>query len=346
MRAVRYFLHRKTDASQTALHLFRALLRECTYLPDPNARKIIHKHVVSRFQAYVPPPWSRPWELRRYSAVISQRLPRLLKKAEKSLRDLKRANFGHPHPLSRVLALTYGRIGPRRHQMLQELKVADGPRHTGEFETVIKAHSGPKMERVPRPSEKLLALLESQSQQPKGNFTLRAFKKKWHLRIPEKNNWGRPLPLRRVRNMQRRWYAGVLNRLMPPLPKSEWIYLSKIVNREVPFRGPIPRRGNISSTEDGLSSYRGVDNISRPHVISGRFMRRLLALLFRQCPLMERDQGASRNWRIQWGNVSRKSQIRLQQSAGIDIRSLFGGVDELGDIGGGLRQRERERLQP
>jgi hypothetical protein len=39
-------------SSQEVLHTLRALLRECTYLPDAQARSHLSQHILSRFRAY------------------------------------------------------------------------------------------------------------------------------------------------------------------------------------------------------------------------------------------------------------------------------------------------------
>lgn len=56
--------------SLTVLHIFRALLRQCTYLPDPAARQYMHRHIVSRFRDYHPQS-TLPFTSRRHKSTPS-----------------------------------------------------------------------------------------------------------------------------------------------------------------------------------------------------------------------------------------------------------------------------------
>src|SRR5262249_20872833 len=102
------------------LHIYRALLRECTYLPDPIARDYLRKHVISSFRAYIPsrppkPPNAKP------NLLTPERKTRALRRARHGLYTLQRANVGHTKSLLRVLCLSYGQTGARRHELLKPL---------------------------------------------------------------------------------------------------------------------------------------------------------------------------------------------------------------------------------
>jgi hypothetical protein len=69
-----------------ARHLFRAILRESTYLPDPQARIHIATHATARFREYS--PGHKPDD------ILIQRRRLQLDDARKSLSELRRANQG------------------------------------------------------------------------------------------------------------------------------------------------------------------------------------------------------------------------------------------------------------
>jgi len=84
-------------------HLFRAILREATYLPDQQARIYVATHAAARFREYS--PGHKPDD------VLKQRRHSQLDNARKSLSELRRANQGELKPLLKLLHLTYARIG-------------------------------------------------------------------------------------------------------------------------------------------------------------------------------------------------------------------------------------------
>ena len=116
-----------TSPAAKARHLLRALLRECTYLPDRRARGFFHDYVISSFRSYqgLLPRIERSKKDKEQLKLLLQRGKNLLDKASKWQKLLSRANCGHHHPLRQVMRYTYGRVGPRRHSLLQELRLAD-----------------------------------------------------------------------------------------------------------------------------------------------------------------------------------------------------------------------------
>lgn len=312
------------------INLFRAILRECTYLPDPNARKFFRNHVVARFRAYCPRPYKDKRQSFKKTATIIQRRPQLLNKAQRSLRYLQRANHGHPQQLIRVLAMTYGRTGPRRHELLQDLKAPDSPASTNALQNALQQRTEPANQQVPHPSQKLLALLKSQLQQKETVF-MRTPVKRFEPQIPKTNAWGRPTPIKRVRNIKRRWYAETLDRIMPPLPEVEWNMLRRLTIGETPFPRPVPRRGPSGEQGVGLESYKSEGSMTRPHDINARYMRRLWAKIYQQCPNMQKDPNKSSGWRITWPELKRGTAIGLNMDAYAST-GLFDGVDEGGKV--------------
>lgn len=331
-------------ASLEPLQLYRALLRECTYLPDPNARVFVHNHVVKRFRRYCPRPSTKP-DLgpprRKWidPLLIAKRRPTLLRTAADALRTLYRANCGHRNMLDKILAMTYGRTGPRKRELIGELMPKKG--------TITRA--GRRKDNIPEPSPKLLAILSSQASNNSVHFPRKVLRH-WQLKIPEKNKWGRPLPLCRVRNIKRRWFVDVLDKVLVPLPAEEWFVLQQRVNGEIPYEGPVARRTGSTSQalQSGLQAYRRERRISRPHNLTRRFMRRLWERTFAQCPLVTHDPQKPMGWNVEWGKAKKEMPFGLQKAATAKDSSLegnvmgfFEGVNDFGEIEGGKKQSNR-----
>lgn len=312
------------------IHLFRALLRQCTYLPDPAARVYLRGHIVSRFRDYYPgsiPP-SRKFR-RKPHKLIERRRPGLLKTARKGLLYLQRANDGHLQHLGKVLSMTYGRIGKRRHQLLKDLKIPDIPVDAAAIEKL----SDPRSHGVPQPSQQLLALIRSQARRKLSHFS-RSNRPTLAPQIPEKNNWGRAMPVKRVRNIKRRWYAQSLDRIMPPLPETEWKRLRMLATGEITWEGHVPRRGSIGKENYTKGIVRGQGYTSTPHDLTQRYMRRLWAKIFMQCPLMKTDPIVKTGWEVKWGDVKAGKDFALlskDQGPGAAL-AMFEGVDESGKL--------------
>lgn len=261
-----------------ARHLLRALLRQCTYLPDDAARHYAHSFIIERFRRYYPrPPESVSFTIKRRSTIIKQ--------AYKALTLLERANNGHYSHLLKVLSMTYGRIGKRRHEMLQEvilLRPANGdivaaqnvPKDEKALKSPCPSINFPALDSIralqlvepggvqapDRPStitkphdvtelvlgERLEALAKSQRLQNKLFFVKRQIKS-LKSDIPLQNRWGRPMPHKRAKNLKKRWYADILDKTQPPLPEWEWNRLRDLIRGRIPWEGTVPRRARIAS---------------------------------------------------------------------------------------------------
>ena len=324
--------------SLAVLHIFRALLRQCTYLPDPAARQYMHSHIVSRFRDYHPrstlPPTSRR---HKPPALVQQRLPYLLRTARRGLIFLRRANDGHIRHLRGVLAMTYGRIGKRRHQLLANLKIPDVPVD----QSAVKKFLEPGNQRVPRPSKQLMALVKSQAKRKTFDTSFRRNAPRIEPEIPKENIWGRPMPIRRVRNYKRRWYAETLHRVMPPLPQAEWEKLLMRGSGQLPWEGPVTRRKWVGGPDDEGQTHLVGEKVkgptrgtcSNPHRITRKYMRRLWAKISANCPLMKPNVGSKSGWEVVWGNVYEPGETKF--TLGPASRSgydMFGGVDEKGKV--------------
>lgn len=313
------------------LHLLRALLRECTYLPDSAARERMHKDVIARFR----------------SQRSSSSLPRqtnLLQAARKALSLLRRANDGRTAALFKVLALTYGRTGKRRHILLQSVLEPDIPAdHTAV--AALSASAKPKTAES-EVSPRFQALLNSQADRPGLSLIKPAFKSA-RPAIPEMNAWRRPVPACRVRNIKKRWLHKMKDRAMPPLPKSEMERLRCLVHGELKWDGPVPRRAHArtSSSDRGDSTldilvrsriparqvFPGRNtNSGNPHIITKRLMRRLWGRILTQCPsLIWNDRRKS--WEVEWGIVRDSKDTEPADTAILEL-NLFDGVDDKGRL--------------
>ena len=341
--------------------LFRALLRQCSYLPDDAARCYCHTSIVKRYRRYHPRPPVTP------SLTVQRRL-QAIKQARKALALLERANDGYSSHLLKVLSMTYARIGKRRRQILSELHSSAIPKdedsaasfcipindeddklaraaQIGEraalqasnqsFPSIVRSDWGPFL------GDRLEALAKSQKKH--GQFqSINKQIRKVVPDIPRTNDWGRPMPLKRVLNLKNKWFANILKKIQPPLGEEEWNRLRDLAIGRIPWKGPVRRRTKIASncakTTPSLDSGQNGGQISQPrhkrplksnpHNITRRFMRALWTQVFVQCPKMRWD-AAQNTWLVTWGDSSVHDEIVLNTSTPVDD-CMFQGVNDQG----------------
>lgn len=296
-------------SSPEGLHTLRALLRECTYLPDPYARKYLSQHILSRFRAY---------NLKNKDVVDAAweaRLQTQRQAAQSALNQLRRASRGAWQPLMKALLLAYGRIGKRRWDLMRPLLPAEGQdgNSAGKARTDnIVDEDGEKA--LPSLTPQLRALLLSHARAEPPTLTrLNPHVKKMEPDVPELNSWLRPMPQKRVRNLTKRWYRSLLERVLPPLPKDEWERLKGLAEGKVE-EGVVMERRSRKVEEVGAGA--GVSTalqtivaggrapVIQPqrdfHRITPRLMRNMWVQVFKQCPMMEWD-GEGKRWVVIWG---------------------------------------------
>jgi len=282
--------------SKEARHLLRAILRECTYLPDIDARLAIKKQVLHTFrstQRKLPAFYkldvstsTTENESSPQRQDAERKISNWLNKGYKGLRFLQRANEGELRPLAKVLHYTYGRGGPRRHELLRSLLTPDAlisdSRALESHLQAIQDHQLPTkwtLTTVPVPAAdifdipvlkndvlqyqvsnrygKLQALLYSQSKselpEPPGRPI--AIIKSHLCTLPAKNTWGRSMPRKRVKNMVHKWYNKVFSRLLPPLPEHEWIRLQGKINGTIKWDGAPHRRARPVIKPETLTTF-------------------------------------------------------------------------------------------
>lgn len=335
-------------------HILRALLRQCTYLPDSSARHYFRNHVVARFRKYDPrPPISSDLKLRLQQIKVRKDL---IKKARKGLVFLERANNGYPRHLEKVLAMTYGRRGRRKRELLQRLMQDTPPRQ----ELLKKLVPFPVRDAKPMFGAQLDALLKAQRRfevhvKSEGSGKLRHSQRLGSMRpqIPQTNIWGRPMPMKRVNNLKAKWYAELLDTILPPLPKEEWERLRDLATGKK-REGLVRRRKRAGMNETGFNDIpyaepssmlmsrppsdtleiskmernRGV--VTNPHWLTPRSMRRMWASIFGQCSYMTWD-AVEKKWIVEWGGQPKKTDGVNIHAPPLNM-SLFEGVDENGHV--------------
>ncbi|PLN79282.1 hypothetical protein BDW42DRAFT_173071 [Aspergillus taichungensis] len=289
--------------------LYRCLLRECSYLPDPVARSYMHSYVVQRFRRYCQPTvkddlkddWNRQ--------------SRLLRTGKQKLSILTRANEGYIKPFEKVLGLAYGREGPQRHAWLNKMIESDVPANNEEVEELMRQPS--QFEDGWNPPKIVIELLRSQQ----GNATLQQLRHKQAKQaapVMRKNAWGKDPCLRRRRNIRRTWYTKVKAGLLPPMPDTERATLVGLLSGEIPWNAPA-RRKKARSTEQAKATEEeavlnktlllygpkkgntfGRSAKGRPHTFTLRFMRRSWRRILAMTP------------EIEWNNPVNRRSIRWE----------------------------------
>ncbi|KAL8727690.1 MAG: hypothetical protein Q9181_005615 [Wetmoreana brouardii] len=313
-------------------------------------------HVTERFHAYHRAhrtPDGRIIHLRRKKLVSDA-----LKDARKSLKYLQRANDGHVQHLYTVLAMTYGRVGKRRRQLMSKLQalspVDDDSSVAVLSQQVLHQKLGNQRTKVPQLSDEALAILKSQVKQDSTRFD-RARLKESQPHVPAVNAWGRPFPERRKANFIKRWYAMTLERLMPPLEVSEWERLRGLATGGIRWPGPIKRRklgtrAQIERPRDTASlplalrvPHRLTSSIERvmdkgfhkdtrtnPHNFSPRFMRSMWSRVFRKCPRLDWSD-EKKKWMVTWGSIGKEAELSLDPQRTVPW-DMFADVDDHGRV--------------
>ncbi|RSL48945.1 hypothetical protein CEP53_009347 [Fusarium sp. AF-6] len=246
------------------LHLYRHLLRECSYLP-PVFSPTITSIIRTRFRNH-----------RRNDSVTKKRRA----KASNALRTLRAANSGDKPSMEKLVYHGFGRMGFRRRKLVTDFVRPEGPNDSDALEALIdgttdtaaakvsKALHGQKgspndtdataskaaNEKVEekRPAgrwnnkpvhirndfyekwdlDKVTSLLESQRELQK-NSNLSWLKRKIKgLKpsgaVPHTNLWGSPPALNVVRAKEAHFWRRAINKMMAPLSNGEWDLLEQL----------------------------------------------------------------------------------------------------------------------
>lgn len=218
------------ELKQRPLHLYRHLLREASYLP-PVCRERIEPRIrlLFRRNRREPEPTRR------------------LRGALHGLRNLRAANVGDIDRMRRVLMLTFGRIGWRRHELLAELHRAEQPDNSAQLEAQLKeTPAGTTRDWLDSwDKEALLTLAKSQAgrnlrSSPRPHPVLKKLDPR--KAVPPINVWGKPFSEKPARAKEKKWWKQVENRILPPLPRSEWDLLKQLATGQAGPQWAVPPR--------------------------------------------------------------------------------------------------------
>ena len=315
-------------------HLFRALLRECSYLPDPIAKEYFKKHVVTRFRRH----WTARGSETSKSPPSKERQRQLLKTARKGLGTLTHANDGDHRPLYKVLSFAYGRSGRRRRDLISELQAPETTANVISTLPIPDLANVGSNAKVPRLTPQAEAIARSQANHGVSRDH-KALLRHVQPKIPEKNAWMRPMPQVRVKNMTAEWYANTLDRLLPPLPDRDLLFLQRLVRREEPWSAPAFRLAALFSkpTRSGGKSKISPKRAGGQRLIPRRMMQRLWTRVLALCPVLSWNEKKP-GWIVTWGDADVKPQ---KVSTITTPTRLFDGVDENGRV-----LKKRSALDP
>lgn len=319
-------------------HVLRGILRECTYLPDQFAASWIRQHALSRFRTYEArnrkhagdATYEKRLEIvRRKSRQAMYQLQRANEGDRKMLMKALSMAYGRigkrrRELLQPLISVIDHKVEGKASAEDYAAKLLDASTHgsTSASQSTTSAptaNKGPVKDRAIGPVKAqvkayindlpaaLRALVQSQITASPPTIARRN-PRRLGVEIPELNTWMKPMPDVRVKNQLSDWYANLLSTVQPPLPDNEWDQLRALALGITRAQPPIPRRKNLAPPPSVLEMVvnRGKlpKNLFRKdyaHNINPRFMQRLWAEVFSQCPLMRYDS-AKDKWNVIWGH--------------------------------------------
>ena len=238
--------------------LLRSLLREATYLPDPAARFWVAQKIRYEFR-------------RNAKETKLDRISTSIKYAKRQLSFIRRANLGRLALLLKIIRMTYGRTGERRHDLLnkylhllpstelvgtkcavEEDKSSNkspwkSPANPRQIVAIPKVKGDKNVFDLSDNYARLRQLLKSQS-------AALGIPRRLLLEIPLENAWFRPMPLVRIKNKVNKWLLSLLAVAQPPLPFAEWESLRLkawgMVDTEIPIKRRVAAKPTISESQN------------------------------------------------------------------------------------------------
>jgi len=332
---------------QHPLHIYRHLLREASYLP-PVCRPFVVSRLGSRF--------------RKHKDAESPQ--RHLQEARHRLRSLRAANAGDTRRMRRILALAFGRIGPRRRELMEILRRHDSPADTAALEAQVRDADAPLKTRPTDWLDKwnqarLLAFARTQAQvkvfhSPRPEVTDKQLQPS--LAVPAVGVWGRPLAEKVARTKERKWWIALANRLLPPVTKGEWDLLQALSTGTAgkewdmpPRRTPVPSDRAAGTNDDWeweRYATEAIRSVDRPqsrkfralhgnadhstvgiHSWTPRSWRRLYEGIWQLTATMENSDEQPGKWNIKWGRGNTQPTVASNLH-----REFFEGVDSTGKL--------------
>ena len=295
-----------TAPCRNPLHLYRALLRESSYLFHPAAQEFHHRHITWSFRRQQ----VKEAEPRATSdhdgllPLLSKNESRQMRRGRRYLYMLQRANQGYTGAVLNVLKMTFARKGKRRRELLKEIMApspADimGPDQGAPSPTLFSRHW--------RPPAKFTMLLRSQSKLQ--SFLDARGRIKPQPKVPERNRWNKPFPESRIKGMMREWYAKHADTLLPPLEEQEWLAIYKTATDPARSNWNVPQRRRQASVPvfasmPGSSDLFDISSLVKtspqavepqhskrisailrnPHHLTPRYMRRMMVRTLQNIP--------------------------------------------------------------
>lgn len=300
------------------MRLYRHLLREARYFPDPVARRYMESHLSQAFR-------------------VASGSDLNITAARQALFLLRNANAGHVRCLQQALLVGYGRVGQRRYMLLEPFF---GPL-TGKSKKEVEMPGLNYGARIEAPKNwavqpSLQSLVESQWR----NLVVRASKLTPVITRPNPPTFqGQTgLSLKYISSKQRAdaYYNTMVKRLLPPLPQTEWDTLHGLIVGTEPWARPRRRyrpqslrknldRDPILSLPPGRIEKARQLLGARPTKITRSLMTRLWESVIRVTPRLLWTDGGK--WQVAWGKPDIAVPIfRTIPSASVKV--IFGGVDQ------------------
>jgi hypothetical protein len=332
-------------------HVLRGILRECTYFPDQFAASWIRQHALMRFRTYEAKNKKHASDeehnkrletIRRKSRQGLYQMRRANEGDRKMLLKALSMAYGRVgkrrrellSPLLPVVSSSEdsgafsddhlddaeydsSQTSPKATESRTATSTRDKQSSKGRTDGPVKTQVKEFVAGLPL---ELRTLVQSQITASPPTIARRN-PRRLGVEIPELNTWYKPMPAVRVKNQLSKWYATLLSSVQPPLPEQEWLRLRDLALGNTRAEPPIPRRVQLTPPPSVLEMtvMRGKlpEELLRKdyaHKMTPRFMRRVWADVFSQCPLMKYDS-TNGSWKVTWGHHALQSQ---SESAGAD----------------------------
>ncbi|KAK8128680.1 hypothetical protein PG984_009788 [Apiospora sp. TS-2023a] len=234
----------------SAIHLYRHLLREATYVP----------------------PYCRPWVTERIRSKFRDNRRPNIHKAHQSLRYLRSANAGHIGRTIHLCFLASGRLGKRRRQLASSFLAKEPAEDSEALEQkpLFPSTTANGSNHKPQPEdslieswldnwdvEKIKAIARAQVQSPNTNWP-KQMRKKYDPAsvLPKTNAWGNPFKPKVIKRKEQKHYANVLADVMPPVPQGEWDLLQALSSGQAETKMfDVPTRRAVATTPVAVPNF-------------------------------------------------------------------------------------------
>ena len=358
-------------------HAYRSLLRATTYLPDSAARTYIHNHIVASFRSVA--------NKIKFRVVNGQRIGHLIyryhrdthiNKVWQKTRHLERAADCNIAELEKILYITYGRAGKRRRELVQQLLLTEEhalPQDESALSDLISGRPEENNPKKHQPTSKIHAFLRSQQ----ANHPIATSKPKIRNlvpQIPKETLWGRPVPLSRQKRMRKRFWADILDKVLPPVPEHEWNRLRDFATGAIPIEDLPPLRGRglrrnrpsgkqlappeirlyeyfttptrlHKSEVDENSAELDMDTRIRRKFATPRYMRRLYGTIWSLTPTMSQD-ATTMMWTTKWGGGRSASDLGQVTAPSTSDMELFEGTNDEVQSSPATQNRQSRKRKP